>query len=164
MPAVNQLLGVGFPTLSWHCLAVQNRRFILRFFSWTLFEKPISYLSIFLLVCLHASSPFYLNINPSHESSVTSQLHWANRSLYTTMSCSLCVGCCVISWNQVYFIYHQNKMTIVGASGAMSRSIQLQLANLKESIQASHPSCPLLKIRPLAEAWFKKHTWYCFTC
>ena len=148
MPAVNQLLRAGFPTLSWHCLAARNRRFILRFLFlnhiWKTNKLPIYlsiYLSIFLSEYLHASSPFYLNSNPSQESSVTSQLHWANHSLYMTMSCSLCVGCCVISWNQVYFIYHQTKMTIVDAFGAMSRSIQLQLHKFK-GIYSSQP--PLL--------------------
>lgn len=97
---------------------------------------------------------------------VTCWSYWANGSLRTTMDNVLFIMCGVtfISCSQVYIIYHQTKMRIVDSSGAVSRSIQLQLMKLKESVQPSNPSFPLLKIRPPAEEWSKKHTWNRFAC
>lgn len=170
MPTINQPLGVGFPTLPWHCLAVPNRRLI---FSsspepyvkdrWAIYLPLYLFLSIFLSARLHVGCPY---CKQQDFKCVILGLvdHTANCSLCITMSCSLCVGCLFSSWSQVYIIYHQTKMTIVGFSGIVSRSIQLQLIKLKEPVLASCPSFPLLKTRPLAEARLIKHTWNLLAC
>lgn len=99
----------------------------------------------FALASLHARSLIYLESLQMHHPMML-QSHWVNYPLYATINRSLRVRCLFSSWSQWYVIDYQTKMTMVDASGAMSRPIQCQLVKLTRSVQGQHLLISVLKL------------------
>lgn len=74
-----------------------------------------------------------------------------------TMSCSLCVRCLFISWSQVYVLYYQTEMTMVGSSSCVKIN-STSTCKVNRTVQ-DQPLISLAKLKLLAEVRFQKHTW-----
>lgn len=169
MPALTRSLWVGFPTLSWHCLAVARGclpppsspwlrgGLVLVFFFWKACRKdpkdlspPLRMLHVTHQYAEIRSEKTYFDFTPmqNHEE-FACLLLWRAISRLLPGSLFLCPaqggGACV--WIYIYIkkIYHQTQMSIVASSRAASRSIQPPTAGLEQFVHMKHYSFPLLQ-------------------